>query len=121
MRRAYLLSAAVAAALAPALTHAQTSNVTLYGALLLDAEVIINIKQDNTSGTPGTPAPGAKQNIYRVSSNSSRLGVRGTEPLGGGLTAIFQFESQYDASNSGGTLATRDTYVGLQGPWGTVK
>jgi predicted porin len=93
----------------------------LYGFLNLDTEVIINIKQDGTSGTPGTPGPGAKQNIYRVSSDVSRVGIRGTESLGAGLNAIFQIESSITADNSGGTLAGRETFVGLQGSWGTAK
>jgi predicted porin len=56
-----------------------------------------------------------------VSSNSSRLGVRGSESLGGGLSAIFQIESAVQADITGGVLATRDTFAGLQGTWGTVK
>jgi predicted porin len=56
-----------------------------------------------------------------VSSNSSRLGVRGTESLGGGLNAIFQIESNVQADAGGSTLASRETFVGLQGSWGTVK
>jgi predicted porin len=47
--------------------------------------------------------------------------MRGTESLGGGLNAIFQIESSISADNSGGTLAGRETFVGLQGGWGTVK
>jgi predicted porin len=123
MRIAMLLRAAViAGTLASAVAHAQsTSSITLYGAVLLDAEVLVRIKQDATSGTPGTPPSGATQNQYRVSSNSTRIGVRGTEPLGDGLSAFFQVESQPDASNSGGALASRDTFVGLQGSWGTLK
>src|SRR5260221_13670733 len=113
-----LLAIAIASAVAAPLAQAQTANVTLYGRLNLDAEVIIQAKQD-TAVTASNPA--VKQNIYRVSSNSSRLGVRGTESLGGGLNAIFQIESGFDASNSGGNLATRETFVGLQGGWGTAK
>ena len=113
-----LLAVAIAGVLAAPLAQAQTANVTLYGRLNMDAEVIINVKQANDSTNP---EPGTKQNIYRVSSNSSRLGVRGTESLGGGLNAIFQIESGFDASNSGGQLATRETFVGLQGGWGTLK
>src|SRR5512147_1918397 len=106
-----LLAVAVAGVLAAPLAQAQTANVTLYGRLNVDAEVIINVKQANDSTNP---PPGSKQNIYRVSSNSSRLGVRGTESLGGGLNAVFQLESGFDASNSGGQFATRETFVGLQ-------
>jgi predicted porin len=56
-----------------------------------------------------------------LNSNSSRLGVRGSESLGGGLSAIFQIESGVNADITGGVLGSRDTFVGLQGTWGTVK
>jgi len=118
--RKTLLAGAITGILAASSAHAQTANVTMYGALILDAEVI-NSKTDNTPQAPGTPAVGAKQNIYRVSSDISRFGMRGSESLGGGMTAIFQLESSITADNSGGTLAARDTFIGLQGAWGTVK
>ena len=115
-----LLAVAIAGVLAAPLAQAQTANVTLYGRLNMDAEVIINAKQDAVP-TIGGPAPGTKENIYRVSTNSSRFGIRGTESLGGGLNAIFQVESSLVPDNSGGTLAGRETFVGLQGGWGTFK
>jgi len=112
-----LVAVAVAGMLAaPLAAQAQTANVTLYGRLNLDMEVI-NVKQDNSGGAN-------KINEFRVVSNSSRLGVRGSEALGGGLSAIFQIESAVGAANGGGlgsTLGTRETFVGLQGGWGTVK
>jgi predicted porin len=108
-----LVAVAVAGVLAaPLAAQAQTANVTLYGRLNLDAEVV--------NGRPaGTNI--SNPNVYRVSSNSSRLGVRGTESLGGGLNAIFQLESSINADAGGGTLAGRETFVGLQGSWGTLK
>jgi predicted porin len=108
-----LLAVAIAGVLAAPLAQAQTANVTLYGRLNLDTQVIINAKQD----TPG----GVKQNQYQVNSNSSRLGVRGTESLGGGLNAIFQAEERFDASNSSNVTLSGDSFAGLQGGWGTVK
>src|SRR5512147_2725744 len=109
-----LVALAVAGACALPLTaQAQTANVTLYGRLNMDAEVIINAKQAD--------APYQKGNYYRVSSNSSRVGVRGDENLGGGLHAIFQVEERYDASNSSNVTTGGDTYAGLQGGWGTLK
>ena len=122
-----LLAIAIAGVLAAPLAQAQTANVTLYGRINIDAEVIINAKSGSTiitTGTttlPGDPPPGTKQNLYRVSSNSSRFGVRGTESLGGGLNAIFQIESNVSADSSGGQFATRETFAGLQGGWGTFK
>ena len=118
--RKTLLAAAIMGVFAPSVAQAQTANVTMYGALILDSEVIINTKQDGTSGAPGTPGPGAKQNVYRVSSNSSRFGVRGTESLGDGSNAIFQLEWQ-PAATAAGPLANRDIFAGLQGGWGTLK
>jgi len=106
-----LVAVAIAGALAsPLAAQAQTANVTLYGRLNMDLE-FVNGKQ----------ADGSNPTVNRVSSNSSRLGVRGTESLGGGLNAIFQIESNVsgDTGNSSGSgLASRETFVGLQGSWG---
>jgi predicted porin len=49
------------------------------------------------------------------------LGVRGSEYLGSGQVAIFQIESSVQADTGGGTLAGRETFVGVQGEWGTLK
>jgi len=109
-----LVAVAVAGVLAaPLAAQAQTANVTLYGRLNIDYELV-----------NGRQADGSNPNVSRLSSNSSRLGVRGTESLGGGLSAIFQIESNVsgDTSNSSGSgLASRETFVGLQGSWGTFK
>ena len=88
----------------------QTANFTLYGRLNLTAEVVSAQQSD-----------GSKGNYYQVNSNSSRLGVRSTESPGGGLSAIFQIESGVAADTGGGLLASRDTYVGLKGDWGTFR
>jgi predicted porin len=96
--------------------HAQTANVTLYGRLNLDVEVV-NGKQ----GGDGCPDNCPNPNQYRVSSNSSMFGVRGVEPLGGGLNAIFQLESKLFLDTGGGVLAGRESFLGLQSSWGTAK
>ena len=114
-----LVAVAVAGLLAaPLAAQAQTANVTLYGRLNMTLEAVRGEAVD-----PNLPAGSAAQNrtVYRVSSNSSRLGVRGSESLGGGLSAIFQIESNVSADTGGGLLGTRETFVGLQGAWGTVK
>ena len=103
-----LVAVAVAGVLAaPLAAQAQTANVTLYGRLNLTLEYI--------------DANGSNPSVQRLSSNSSRLGVRGTESLGGGLNVIWQIESSISGDAGGGTLAGRDTFVGLQGSWGTVR
>jgi predicted porin len=106
-----LVAVAVAGVLAaPLAAQAQTANVTLYGRLNLTAEAVQALQSDGSKGT-----------YFQVSSNTSRLGVRGTESLGGGLNAIFQIESGVNADTGGGVLASRETFVGLQGGWGTFK
>jgi predicted porin len=105
-----LVLAAAALAALPAVGCAQFANLTLYGRLNLDVEVV-NGRQANESDP----------SIVRVSSNSSRLGISGTEYLGQGITAIFQLESGIPADTGGGTLASRETFVGFDAPWGTVK
>jgi len=115
-----LVAVAVAGLLAaPLAAQAQTANVTLYGRLNLTLEGV----SGSQTQAAGTSAPGQNVNrtVYRVSSNSSRLGVRGSESLGGGLSAIFQIESSINGDSGGGRLAGRETFVGLQGTWGTVK
>jgi predicted porin len=100
---------ACAAALPPA-AKAQIANVRLYGSLNLDFELV-----------SGKQANGANPTVNRVSSNSSRLGVRGSEYLGRGQVAIFQIESSINGDTNAGNLGGRETYVGLQGDWGTLK
>jgi len=125
-----LVAVAIAGLLAAPLAQAQTANVTLYGRLNVDMEVV-NGKQ------PITPNNGSNPNVFRLSTNSSRFGIRGTESLGGGLSAIFQIEQNVpgDGGNQTATtgntaipttstpagIATRETFVGLQGSWGTFK
>ena len=100
---------------APA-AHAQTANVTLYGRLNLDVEVV-NGSQGGVDCPDNCPNPSQ----YRVSSNASMFGVRGSEPLGGGVNAIFQVESKLFLDTGGGILAGRESFLGFQSPWGTVK
>jgi predicted porin len=103
-----LVALAVAGAFAlPLAAQAQTANVTLYGRLNMDLEFV-----------KGKQADGSDPTVNRISSNSSRLGVRGTESLGGGLNAIFQIESDIKGDTGGSVTANRETFVGLQGSWG---
>ena len=107
-----LVAVAIAGLLAAPLAQAQTANVTLYGRINIDMEFVHGRLANNTNPT-----------VYRVTSNSSRFGLRGTESLGGGLNAIFQIEngSIRPTTGDGGNLAGRDSFVGLSGGWGTFK
>ena len=59
--------------------------------------------------------------------NSSRIGFKGVEDLGGGLKAGFVLESGFDSSNGAGSSATggmnfgRQSEVNLSGNWGMVR
>nr|MBA3776737.1 porin [Betaproteobacteria bacterium] len=108
-----LVAIAVAGMLAaPLAAEAQTANVTLYGRLNFTAEAVTGDVLDPSATQPTScVGVGPRVNcrvvdptVYRVSSNSSRLGVRGSESLGRGLTAIFQMESNVNADTGGGIL-----------------
>ncbi len=69
---------------------------------------------------------GDKYNRMNLSSNASRLGFRGSKKIGE-LTGIWQIEQeiQFNMSNAAADtynrLASRDTFAGLQGAFGTVR
>ncbi|MDP1900918.1 MAG: porin [Rubrivivax sp.] len=83
------------------------SSVTIYGRMNLSAE-----RQD---------AAGTKTSV--LSNNSSRLGFKGSEDLGGGLRAGFQLEHGFDASTGlpNASFWGRQSEVNLSGAFGTVR
>jgi predicted porin len=99
-----LIALAVAGAFA-APAFAATSNVDVYG--------VMNVALEDTDATGITPA---------VLSNTSRIGFKGSEDLGGGLKAIWQIENGLsgNGTNFGGAVANRNTFVGLAGDFGTA-
>lgn len=102
--------ALVAGIVAPA-AFAQTANpVTLYGRIYVTAESV-----EAKGGA--NPLPRRS----RITDQSSYLGVRGTEDLGGGLSAFFQLETGFRADSSTTTFATRNSAVGLSGAWGSIS
>ena len=98
--------AAGALALAAALPATAQENVQLYGRLNVALEAL--------------HASGGGANVQRVSNNRSVLGVRGSEDLGGGWQALFQVEGTLSPDTGAGSIAARDTRVGIAGPWGTL-
>jgi predicted porin len=114
--RSKLVAIVVAGLVAAPLAHAQSGDVTLYGRLNVSVEAVTG-KQSGAGCPERCPNP----TVFRVSSNSSMFGLRGSEPLGGGLNAIFQVESQVSMDTGGGVLAGRESFIGLQAPWGTVR
>ena len=117
MKNKSLVFAIVAALAAPTVARADNSSVTLYGKLDADFESVS--AKGSASGVGDQPSRN------RVTQNSSNIGFRGSEDLGGGLKAIFQIEQGVSldtgtASTSTGTFATRNSNIGLAGGWGTL-
>ncbi|MCP4126751.1 MAG: porin [Gammaproteobacteria bacterium] len=118
-----LLAAAIAAAVAVPMT-ASAGDVTLYGTIHMSID-----SYDRDSSAPGAfggtashDKPDARDWLA-VNSNNSILGVKGTEDLGNGLSALFQMEFWMDADDRGSSNAltnNRNTFVGLAGSWGVV-
>lgn len=100
------LLAAGALALAAALPAAAQDNVQLYGRLNVALEAL----HSSASG----------DSVQRLSNNRSVLGFRGSEDLGGGWQALFQVEGTLSPDTGAGSIAARDTRVGIAGPWGTL-
>ncbi len=125
MRRKTLALAVAGAFAVPVSAWAQQSNVEIYGRLYPEFTV------GKTSGA--TPAGASSSTLGRtptgldlksrnsIDASNSRIGFRGKEDLGGGLSAIWQIESTVPIDQGGGLLATRDSFVGLRGGFGTVR
>lgn len=102
------------------------ATVTLYGTINTDAGTVERtgatasaVALNSMVGAPGlTPTNVSSRSVLR--SNSTNFGIRGARDIGAGLKAVFQVESGYSTDGGAGTLAGRDTFVGLEGQFGTV-
>ena len=104
-----LMALALAGVVSAPAAMAQSANpVTLYGRVYV---MFNTVKADG-----GAPLP--SRNL--VKDESSYVGVRGTEDLGGGLKAFFQIESAAPLDTGGGTFGSRNSAVGLQGNFGSL-
>jgi predicted porin len=109
MKKSLLAIAAVAALGSLSSVAQAQSSVTLFG--IVDA------------GFARVSGSNSKTGITNSGLNSSRLGFRGTEDLGGGLRAVFWIEGQLtnDDGNAAGLTFQRRSYVGLAGGFGEVR
>ena len=108
---------------------AAPSSVTMFG--------IVDAAYAHGSGTTSN-----RSQLVSGANNSSRLGFRGTEDLGGGLSASFWLEAQFNSDNGTGVATNtnnqtsgsaaapvgtqglnfnRRSTVSLAGPWGEVR
>jgi len=105
-----ILALAVATALAAPL--AAQADTILYGS----ARVSIDYNDE------GSTNPFDDDNsFWDVTNNSSRLGVLGSEDLGGGLSAIYQYEFGVDVTEGGNLEGNRPKFVGLKGGFGQIS
>lgn len=114
---AVLLAAACGQAFAQSSPAVPTSTVDIYG--VVDATVEI---QKLSAGSAG-PAVTRRQLVSGTFS-ASRLGLRGSEDLGGGLRAYFGLEHGFnvdDGQVTGPAFWGRKSIVGLGGRWGELS
>jgi predicted porin len=109
-----LMAVAVAGALAaPAMAFAQASTVQIYG--LLNAEYGFFSQPDTGAGVNRPNADG-------FNSGASRIGFKGEEKLGSGMSAWFQCESDIrflaGSTRTSGSWCDRNSALGLKGGFG---
>lgn len=113
MQKKLIVLAVAAALTAPTLALADNANVTVYGSA--------KISLDSNSGNANATAAAGTKNGLNLTSNSSKLGVKGAEDIGGGMKVVYQYETEVAAvGNTGLFTAQRDTYAGVAGDFGTV-
>jgi predicted porin len=117
-----LIALAVAGTFAAPAAFAASANVDFYGKFRVSLD---HVDVDGFNS------------VWTLNDQTSRVGFKGAEDLGGGLKAIYQYETGFSVtgdkqkntstdgsywyqSNAGGLGAQRDTFVGLAGDFGTV-
>ncbi|MCU7905530.1 MAG: porin [Candidatus Thiodiazotropha sp. (ex Epidulcina cf. delphinae)] len=111
-----VLSLAIAAALVAPV--AAVADATIYGKVRQSLDIV---SDERISGADEV------DNI-QINNRTSRLGVKGSEDLGNGLTAVYKIEYGVNIStNPGGdefsgdgSLGARNAFVGLAGDFGTI-
>jgi predicted porin len=101
----FYIALGVAFSSAQPVLAADASGLTFYGRAHASADYLDN----------------GEDSDLNVSSNSSRIGVRTSTEIAPGLKGILQVETQINYDNGNGTLASRDTFVGLEGNFGRVR
>jgi predicted porin len=117
MKKSLIALAVAGVVAAPAASFAATANVDFYGKLRISLDHL-----DQSIG-------------WQMNDETSRIGFKGAEDLGGGLKAIYQWETGVNigtnapqvastgasgTDSAGGLAGGRNTYVGLSGDFGTV-
>jgi len=112
MKKSLIALAVASTFAAPA--FAATSNVDIYG--------VVSVSVDRVTGWTNSTAT-QENSAWRVNSNTSRIGFKGAEDLGGGMKALWQIEQGLNADSAAGAFGggnQRNTFVGLGGGFGTM-
>jgi predicted porin len=98
MQKKIIVLAIASALTAPALAFA---DVTMYGQANLSVDMVKNGMTQSATD-------------YQLNSNTSRLGLKGSEDLGGGNSLVYQMEGMVGMDKGTATvLFNRDTFLGL--------
>ncbi len=108
---------------------AQTSSVEIYGRLYPQ----FSWQKASGASEPGDVTAtlvagdgnvdGDHDGRNSIDTQNSRIGFRGREQLGGGLSAIWQIETRvrFDTGSNNPWAGGRNSFLGLRGGFGTVK
>jgi len=123
LKRKTIVLAVAGAMGVPVAAFAQ--NVQIYGKVYPQFASMKSSGASSAADLNTVVDPGAVDGNFKrrnsVDANNSRIGFRGSEDLGGGLKAIFQIENKTSIDTGGNRWASRDSFVGLSGGFGTVK
>lgn len=115
-----LLTMAVGAALAMSAVAAQ-AEVTVYGQLQVEHALKFDVDYKNDVNTLTDKNQSEEDSAARtVDNRRGRLGIKASEDLGGGMTALAHAEWQSETTTGTAYLQDRFTYVGLKGAFGTI-
>src|SRR5262245_31923317 len=116
MQKKTILALAVGAAFAaPAFAQTTGSTVEIYGrvypafASFKATDATTGQPASNLLGTTG-PGPNDFKQRYSVDTYNSRIGFRGSENLGGGMSVIWQMEQRVDFDVGTQVWANRDSF-----------
>ncbi len=110
MKKHFVTFAAAAAMASPlAIMADANAGPEVYGRVHISLD---NEGYDNDNGDSGA---------LQMHEHSSRLGFRGSESLDGGMEAFYQLEAGVAWHDNGNIAASRDSFVGLRGDFGSVR
>ena len=104
-----LIALAIAGAFAAPVAMADNSNDVIYGEFAGSVDYV----DGGSYNTPGGLNANSSERRGRVSSNNSFLGFKGTEDLGNGMSAIWQYEQSIAIDKQNINNNANDTNPGL--------